>query len=118
MQVDSGDDEGRAEHERTDRACDQAGTEILAGKLLVHRPQSYPFRWTRATVATALSELDIGDHRAEQQGEIGERVQVEAERAGSVLAPVKDRGEHHESDAQEHGRNQIEDAESACTEGQ
>ena len=51
--------EGHAEHEEAHGGHDEAGADVLAGEIAVHG-------------SVRILELDVGDHSAEEQGQIGE----------------------------------------------
>ena len=46
-----------------------------------------------------ILQMDVGDHRAEQQREVGERVQVQAQRRAAIGPPVQAHRPGDEADA-------------------
>src|SRR3954464_1320050 len=74
--VDGRGDERHAEHEEADGGDDEAGADVLAGEVSVHG-------------VVGILEVDVGDHRAEQQREVREREQVHAQGGTPVGAAVE-----------------------------
>ena len=62
--------------------------------------------------------MGVGDHRAEQQRQVCQGVEVEAQRRAAVGSPEEAHGAGDEADTQGQGGHQVDVAEAAGAEGQ
>src|SRR3954452_19835945 len=103
--VDRRRDERHAEHEAAHGGDDESRSDVLASDVSVH-------------FQSGILEVRVGDHRAEQQGEVGKREQVEAQRRAAVRAAVQQPGSADEGAAEHQRRGEVDDPEAAGAERQ
>ena len=69
-------------------------------------------------LADSILQVPVGDHRTEEQREVGERVQVQAQRRAPVGTPVQPHRAGDEADPQHERGDEVDDAEASRAEGQ
>ena len=74
-----------------------------------HREERYLLR--SAAPCRLRLEVDIGDHRAEQQREVGEREQVQLQRRAAVGAAVQAHGAGDEAEPEQQRGDEVDRAE-------
>src|SRR5436190_801251 len=105
--VDGGRHERHAEHEEAHGGDDEAGADVLAGEVAVHGGG-----WV------GILELDVGDHRAEEQGQVGEREQVQAQRRAPVGTAAEQPRAADEQGAEDERGDEVDRPQPAGAEGQ
>src|SRR3954452_18546871 len=65
-----------------------------------------------------ILELEVGDHRAEEQGQVDEREQVQAQRRAPVGAAAEQPRAADEQDAEDERGDQVDRAQPPGAEGQ